>query len=293
MRVVPLLGVGDRQAVPSVAASRPRSEQLVGRGVLRVAILVLVWGLSLSLARPVRLPPPGMVWVPPGPFVMGSDAGAADERPAHEVYLPGFYIDRYEVTVEAYARFLNARGSLSCDGYPCADTWPDNPQSPLMVEGGRFQPRPGTAMLPMTWVSWYGAAAYCRFYGKRLPTEAEWEKAARGVDGRLYPWGDRYLPGRANAGGAYGGVLPVGSFPEGASPYAALDMAGNVWEWVADWYAAYPGSPVRSPFFGLYKVVRGGSWNHPPEDARTTARDIAHPARRLGVVGFRCALDLR
>lgn len=258
---------------------------------MRVVILLLIIAAVLHLPQPnrPRLPPAGMVWVPPGPFVMGTDAGRPDESPPHVVDLPGFYIDRYEVTAAEYARFLNARGSLTCDGHPCADLWPENPQSPLQVVSYTVRARPGLGSHPVTWVSWYGAAAFCAYYGKRLPTEAEWEKAARGPDGRRYPWGNEYLPGRANAGGVHRGTLPVGSLPLGASPYAALDMAGNVWEWVADWYHPYPGSSYRSPFFGHYKVVRGGSWNHPVFDARTTARDIAHPARRLGVVGFRCA----
>lgn len=232
-----------------------------------------------------------MVYVPSGAFVMGSTEGRLDEAPSHQVEVAAFYIDRYEVTVAEYAAFLTARGSLWCDKAPCADVRSDNPQSHLLSVGNGYQAEPGFERHPVTWVSWYGAAAYCRWQGKRLPTEAEWEKAARGTDGRRYPWGNTYEEGRANAGGVYTDTLPVGSFPAGASPYGALDMAGNVWEWVADAYAPYPGSTYTSPFFGKYKVVRGGSWNHPVEDARTTARDIAHPARRLRVVGFRCARD--
>ncbi len=232
-----------------------------------------------------------MVFVPSGAFIMGSAEGRADEQPPHTVEVADFYIDRHEVIVAEFARFLNERGSLWCDSAPCADIKPDNPQSRLTSVGSGYRAEPGFENHPITWVSWYGAQAYCHWRGKRLPTEAEWEKAARGTDGRRYPWGNEYEEGRANVGGVYGSTLPVGSFPRGASPYGALDMAGNVWEWVADWYAAYPGSDYRSPFFGKYKVVRGGSWNHPVEDARTTARDIAHPARRLGVVGFRCVRE--
>ncbi len=233
---------------------------------------------------------PTMVYVPAGPFLMGSNTGHADEAPPHMVDLPAFYIDRHEVTVAEYAAFLNAVGGLwQCDGQLCADVYDENPQSRLLAAGNGYRAAPGYEHHPITWVSWYGAVAYCRFRGKRLPTEAEWEKAARGMDGRRYPWGDVFDPARANAGNRLQGTTPVGSFPQGMSPYGALDMAGNVWEWVADWYAPYPGSDYTSPFFGKYKVVRGGSWNHPTQDARTTARDIAHPARRLGVVGFRCA----
>ncbi len=258
----------------------------VGRGWL-VGVLLM----GLLVVRCERAAPRDMVYVPAGPFLMGSADGRPDEFPPHVVTLPAFYIDRYEVTVAEFAAFLNARGSLWCDVAPCADVWAENPQSHLRSVGNGYRPAPGFERYPITWVSWYAARAYCRWRGKRLPTEAEWEKAARGPDGRRYPWGNTYEAGRANVGHAYSGPLPVGRFPTGASPYGALDMAGNVWEWVADWYAPYPGSSATSPFFGKYKVVRGGSWNHPPVDARTTARDIAHPARRLGVVGFRCARD--
>ncbi|HDN80997.1 MAG TPA: formylglycine-generating enzyme family protein [Chloroflexi bacterium] len=231
-----------------------------------------------------------MAYIPAGAFIMGDETGRPDERPVHIVYLEGFHIDRYEVTVEEYARFLNAIGSLwGCDGHLCADVKSENPQSHILIKDGLYQPEPGYERHPITWVSWFGADAYCRFYGKRLPTEAEWEKAARGTDGRLYPWGDIFSPDRANADGVLSGTVPVGSYPEGLSPYGLHDMAGNVWEWVADWYEPYPGSGYRSPFFGKYKVVRGGSWNHPAADARCSARDFAHPARRIGVVGFRCA----
>ncbi len=258
-----------------------------------LVVLTLAFLLGWTVAcRPVLPPPPvhsDMVFVPAGPFVMGSNTGREDERPPHQVDVHAFYIDRTEVTVADYARFLTWQGSLTaCDGHLCADVHSENPQAHLEETPTGYRALPGWDDFPMTWVSWYGAAAYCKAQGKRLPTEAEWEKAARGTDGRAYPWGNEYDEGRANAGHRYSGPTRVGMFPAGASPYGALDMAGNVWEWVADWYAPYPGSTYSSPFFGKYKVVRGGSWNHPVVDARTTARDIAHPARRLRVVGFRC-----
>ena len=170
-------------------------------------------------------------------------------------------------------------------GHLRTDVKSENPQSHLLIEGGRYKPEPGYERHPIIWVSWFGADAYCRFYGKRLPTEAEREKVAS----RTYPWGDAFLPDKADADGVLTGTVPVGSYPGGVSPYGLYDMAGNVWEWVADWYGPYPGNSYRSPFFGKYKVVRGGSWNHPAADARCSARDFAYPARRIGVVGFRCA----
>lgn len=225
---------------------------------------------------------------------MGSEGGHPDERPTHVVCLEAFWIDKYEVTNAQYVEFLNGRSDPAgrCRGHICVDTQPDNSDSHLLYRRGRYGVEAGFEDHPVTSVSWYGAQAYCRHRGKRLPTEAEWEKAARGTDGRAYPWGDDVEPEKLNAGQRLGGTRPVGSFPAGSSPYGAEDMAGNVWEWVANWYRAYPGTSYDSTFFGeKYKVVRGGSWNHPEGDARASYRDIAHPARRIHVVGFRCADD--
>jgi len=208
------------------------------------------------------------------------------------VYLEAFYIDQYEVTNEEYVGFLNVIGGHQgrCSDHDCADTQDEDPQAHILYAGGRYAVEPGYERHPVIKVSWYGAKAYCEYHGKRLPSEAQWEKAARGPMGFTYPWGDAFQADKANVGQEMGDTTAVGSFPGGVSPYGAYDMAGNVWEWVEDWYQPYPGSATHSEFFGQkYKVVRGGSWNHPAEDARSTARDIAHPARRIRVVGFRCA----
>jgi formylglycine-generating enzyme required for sulfatase activity len=217
-----------------------------------------------------------MVPIPTGTFLMGISRNQPDdEGPEHEVYLEAYRIDRYEVTNAGYRRCV-AAGACS---------------EPADL---RYYDDPRYATHPVVFVTWYNARDYCRWRGRRLPTEAEWEKAARGDDGRSYPWGNERLGDRLNAGNGLGGTTPVGSFPSGASPYGVLDMAGNVWEWVGDWYEAYPGSTFRSDLLGQkYKVVRGGSWNHPVEDARTFHRDIAHPGRAIGVVGLRCAAPAR
>lgn len=238
-------------------------------------------------------PPAGMVSVPAGEFTMGSQVGDADAQPTRKVYVGAFYIDKYETTNAQYVQFLNTVGGPvgQCEGHRCLDTRAESTDSHIFWEG-RYRVEAGYEQHPVTNLSWYGARAYCRYHGKRLPTEAEWEKAARGTDGRSYPWGDQLDPRRLNADRRVGDTASVGSYPGGKSPYGAHDMAGNVWEWVFDWYQAYPGSPAQSPFFGeKYKVVRGGSWNHPDEDARTFHRDLAHPARRIHVVGVRCAQD--
>jgi len=239
----------------------------------------------------------GMVLVPAGEFIMGSNDGCEDERPARKVYLNAFYIDKYEVTNAEYVEFLNAMGSHvgRCGNHDCIDTKDDAPDSHILYEGSRYVVERGYENHPVIKVSWYGAKAYCERYGKRLPTEAEWEKAARGAEEVVYPWGNEFDSHRLNSDYRVGDTTPVGSYPGGASPYGAYDMAGNIWEWVDDWYQAYPGSDCRSDLFGRkYKVVRGGSWNHPGSDARCACRDIAHPARRLRVVGFRCAAtDIR
>jgi eukaryotic-like serine/threonine-protein kinase len=215
--------------------------------------------------------------VPAGSFEMGSDQGELDERPAHQVTLPAFRIDRLEVTQAEYLRCVKAGACAQPVRYPEADG----------------------AMLPAIGVSWSDASRYCAWAGKRLPTEAEWERAARGDDGRTYPWGAGLDCARANFGSFLGDgpcgqsnpgkVLPVGSRPSGASPVGALDMAGNVWEWVADRYAAYPGGRITPGLEGELRVVRGGSCCSYFAMPTTTNR-LAFPADYVDRdIGFRCA----
>lgn len=188
-----------------------------------------------------------MVFVPAGTFVMGLDGGRFDEVPEHEIYLDGFWIDRTEVTNAMYKTCMQAGACTT----PAHD---------------KYYPYEQYSDYPVVYVSWEQANKYCAWVGGRLPSEAEWEKAARGTDRRLYPWGDEAPNSNLlNFARENGDIMPVGSFPEGASPYGALDMAGNAWEWVADWYAAhyYPDSPQSNPTGpdeGSYRVCRGGGW---------------------------------
>jgi formylglycine-generating enzyme required for sulfatase activity len=232
---------------------------------------------------PTDTPPPStpadMVHVPAGEFTMGSNEGESDEQPVNTVYLDAFYIDEYEVTNGQFAQFLNEQGNQEEGGV----TWVDiGAEYCLITESeGQYQPRSGYSDHPVVEVSWYGARAYCQWAGKGLPTEAEWEKAARGTDGRTYPWGEGIDCDHAQYGKCGGQTMLVGSKPKGASPYGALDMAGNVWEWVADWYdsgyyATSPESNPRGPTSEDCRVIRGGSWYDLEAFARCRSR-LAHP----------------
>jgi formylglycine-generating enzyme required for sulfatase activity len=214
----------------------------------------------------------GMAFVPAGAFTMGTNAAKpSDDSPEHQVYLDAYWIDINQITNAQYHRCVDAGACYE-------------PQDL------RYYTDPNFSNHPVVFVTWFDARRYCQWEGKRLPAEAEWEKAARGTQGWNYPWGNQLDQSRLNAGNRVGSTTPIGSYTAGASPYGALDMAGNAWDWVNDWYAAYPGSQYHSDLFGQkYKVVRGGSWNHPDEDARSFHRDIASPTRAIRVVGFRCA----
>lgn len=246
-----------------------------------------------------------MAHVPAGEFLMGStDAdpkAGDDEKPQHTVYLEAFWIDQVEVTTARYVEFLNALGGHqdTCGGYDCAETQNGEADSHIFREDGRYVVESGFEDHPMTEVSWYGAQAYCEWVGVRLPTEAEWEKAARGIDGRLYPWGNGATNcDKAQYGDCGGATVPVGSRPVGASPYGVLDMAGNVWEWVADWYDPdyYGSSSVQNPAgpeSGVRKAFRGGSWGYPAAFIRVSDRARNRPTYAGFNVGFRCASSVR
>jgi formylglycine-generating enzyme required for sulfatase activity len=255
-----------------------------------------------------------MVYIPEGEFLMGSedsdtDAGY-DEKPQHRVYLDAFWIDQTEVTNEMFAAFLNAEGNLKEDGVYWLDA--EHEEGLIILSDSEWEPKANYEDYPVTLVTRYGAQAYCEWAGRRLPTEAEWEKAARGVDLRIYPWGNDFdcskgnfddesdndvyvIPGGPGCDG-YDRTAPVGSYPAGASPYGALDMAGNVWEWVADWYADdyYDRSPYSNPAVLTpldCSVVRGGSWDNDIYELRSAYRSCDSPTSALNINGFRCALS--
>ncbi len=262
-------------------------------GFRHIPLFALI--LLLAGCKPAAPPPPDMVHVPKGEFIMGSDeidkeAKAlqygfkkplyANERPGRKVMLGDFHIDKTEVTNSRYEEFVKATGHK-----------PPSFWSNQMYEDSKEK----VAGYPVIFVNWEDADAYCKWRKKRFPTEAEWEKAARGTDGRRFPWGSEFDIKKVNALGKYGGVGPAGHFPEGASPYGALDMAGNVWEWTADWYKQYADNDFDDEDYGeKYKTIRGGGWGgigHYSLQAyvSTSFRKIAPPDRGFDDLGFRCA----
>ena len=224
------------------------------------------------------------LFVPAGEFIMGSASAEAfgDEQPVRTVYLDAFWIDQTEVTNAMYARCV------------AAGTCPAPAQSRSYTRDSYYN-NPTYADYPVIYVSWHNADAYCQWAGRRLPTEAEWEKAARGTDGRTYPWGETISCEQANWGssnGCIGDTTAVGAYPAGASPYGALDMAGNMWEWVADWYGPYSATQLTNPTgpaSGTQKVLRGGSWNLFAWYVRASFRGRHAPDYRFINIGFRCA----
>jgi formylglycine-generating enzyme required for sulfatase activity len=243
-----------------------------------------------------------MVYVPGGEFVMGSDDDMEEEKPSHQVYLDDFWIDRTEVTFGLYVRFLNDLGGhiRTCEGHDCMEPGEDDKDSRILYQGGQYAVEAGFEAYPMVEVSWYGARAYCAWAGKRLPTEAEWEKAARGTDARRYPWGnDEPECHHSNFDNCVRKTIEVGSLPAGASPYGALDMAGNVWEWTEDWYdrdyykTAKASEPnPTGPASGRYKVARGASCYDLDElNIRSSFRFGYVPGMGHRYFGFRCVRE--
>lgn len=224
-----------------------------------------------------------LLYVPAGEFWMGSDDRDADEQPQHSVYLDSFWIDETEVTNAMYAACV-AAGACS------------PPVTNASSTRDAYFGNPDFDTYPVVFVSWTQAGEYCAWAGRRLPSEAEWEKAARGDDGRICPWGNQAPDDLLlNYNMLYSDTTSVGSFTQGASPYAALDMAGNVWEWVSDWYDSryYQDAPADNPSgpeSGSRHVLRGGSWYYDLNYIRAAFRFSANASTTLNDVGFRCAL---
>jgi sulfatase modifying factor 1 len=245
--------------------------------------------------------------VPAGPFRMGNDSkeALAREKPAHVVDLDAFYIAKFEVTNREWKKFRDDAGYDDPKFWPNGRVVPRD-QIPYWTQANNHGGgTPGSDEYPVIGVNWDAATAYCAWLsaktGKRyrLPTEAEWEKAARGTDGRRYPSGDFIARTQANFvyAQAYDTVMPVGSFPTGVSPYGALDMAGNVMEWTQDWYdrdyySVSPRKNPKGPATGAYRVVRGGSFFVEVFDLRSTARAMAWPSfQAYRMIGFRPVRD--
>jgi formylglycine-generating enzyme required for sulfatase activity len=224
-----------------------------------------------------------MILIPAGPFTMGQDGSKPKNGPAHEVDLPAYEIDRFEVTNDEFAYFVEQAGYVTYAEQNSSKNWTNAAE--------------GKGNHPVVYVTWDDATKYCEWAGKRLPTEAEWEKAARGDDGRAYPWGNEFNPANGNFyEGGIRGTTAVGSFPAGASPYGVEDVAGNVREWVEDYFLAYPGAaPDADPFFGEEnRVNRGGGWfdGEDGEVVTTYNRNAGPPGISANDdIGFRCARD--
>ncbi|TFH65248.1 MAG: formylglycine-generating enzyme family protein [Gemmatimonadales bacterium] len=259
-----------------------------------------------------------LVFVPGGDFTMGSDGGSyANERPAHTVFLESYWIDQTEVTNAMFEAFVTQTGyqtdaesagfsrGYDTDTGKSAQVQDADWEHPL----GPDSSLSGLADHPVVHVSWNDARAYCEWAGRRLLTEAEWEKAARGTDGRTFPWGNDFDGTRLNSADVNLGAgrgsssfddgfqlsSPVGSYPRGASPYGAMDMVGNVWEWVSDWvdeayYQSSPSANPGGPASGEHRIVRGGSWHDPQDGNRAAYRGWATPEDTDITLGFRCGL---
>lgn len=246
------------------------------------ALVSLGWLGGCSQSASEAEPPDvlHMVKVPAGEFIMGREDGADDESPQRRVYLDTYWIDRNEVTNAEFKAFCDSTGRLL----------PNNP----MWDQNYVLENPGK---PVVNITWRQANAYCEWKGKSLPTEAQWEKAARGEEGLVYPWGNEFIEAAANIFGKdeHRRTAPVGAFPQGASPYGANDMAGNVWEWCLDWYQEtyYTDSPLRNPTGpdekSAWRVVRGGSYSSPPDDAVSANRSKNKPKMPIHHIGCRCA----
>ena len=253
--------------------------------ILVIIILVIFSGCGKDRYYIVE----DMVEIREGSFIMGDSTIGSDAVPVHTVYLPTYFIDRFEVTNAEFAAFLNENhdmveeigiGTKGCQ---------------IVKEGNDFRSIAGYENYPVTTVTWRGAVEFAAWRDARLPTEAEWEKASRGTAASTYPWGNTFNPGMASCCGD--SLRQIGSFPRGASPYGVMDMSGNAWEWVSDaWAVDYyqhssENDPQGPPFDGRYRVLRGGSHVSDANTMRCAYRGHHFPDKHIASVGFRCARD--
>ncbi len=258
-------------------------------------IPVIVFTLAVAGA-PSMAADSGMVRIPGGAVDMGSDDGPADERPRHRVELQPFQIDRLPVTNAEFADFLNARGWRDGIGRRFYDV--DDGDARIHRQGGKFVADPGYGDHAAVEPSWLGALEYCRWKEKRLPTEAEWERAARGKSGRTFPWGEEKPAARhARFASGWNATAAVGTHRSGATPEGVLDLAGNVHEWTSSLYRPYPyrqedGRETPDPGAAGERVTRGGAHDSPSEELRAAWRGDGvsrNPRAGHHNIGFRCA----
>jgi serine/threonine-protein kinase len=271
-------GYPRRNVILEPPAQKSKMPLSIGAAVVALLAIGIIYWL-LTRPKPqitdVGIPvPAGMISIPGGEYMMGRNDGNEFERPAHPVKVESFFIDQKEVTNEQYAEFVRR----------------NRRQPPKHWIDGQYAH--GDANLPVVNVNWYEARDYCEFRGKRLLTEEEWEFAARGKENRLYPYGNEWKPQFSNAReDGFNRPRAVGSYPDGASPFGVLDMAGNVAEWTATDYQPYPGSTARQDEGN--KVIRGGSFNAPAKEQTATDRFFDFPQRAYDYIGFRCARSLK
>ena len=271
---------------PSASAKQKQPARLKKNSVVHASNQSFSPGMNMAMYySPSRLgaQPNEMIAIPEGEFIMGSDARLEDEGPEHNVFLERYSIDRYEVTNLQYKRFIDDTGRRSPRHFRNR-TYPE-----------------GKADHPVTFVSWFDAEQYCDWAGKRLPTEQEWEKAARGTKANVFPWGNEFNLDFANTPVRWaelkqeGDTTPVGAFPGGNSPYGLSDVSGNVWEWVDSWYGPHPGNTRESENYGeINRVLKGGSWwdcsfYQCGISAPTFNRSFFNPKVKNASFGFRCA----
>lgn len=288
-----------RHTANSGQAANPAYAVKLGHVAKLGPLIILIWLLTACAASP---PQDDMITIPAGPFLMASRTEGWRPDKLKKVLLDGFLIDRTEVTIGAYARFLDATGyrpPMVQEPWAQPYNWLDG------------QPPEGYLDHPVTLINWFDAVAYCTWAGKRLPTNAEWEKAAFGTDGRRFPWGNAWQPLRCNGGrrespwydisDGYETTAPVGSYPRGRSPYGVEDMFGNAWEWTSDYSGTEQGIRLESfhhrdgmiynpvgPTRGIFRVVRGGSFFFILSGGRDSERQFMLPESRRKTTGFRC-----